>query len=59
MSTSINHYSLHSNYYKIGNGISSTCIDNINIFAICKDTYFVKDFYSSGNRPVYTEIIRC
>lgn len=57
MGTSIDRHSSHQDYYKMGNHIPGMRIDGMNVLAVREGMRFVKDFCSSGNGPMYVEMM--
>jgi len=57
MGTSIDRHSSHSDYYKMGNHIPGLRIDGMNLLAVKQGMAFVRDFCSSGNGPMYVEMM--
>lgn len=57
MGTSIDRHSSISDYYKMGNHIPGIRIDGMNVLAVEEGMRFVKDFCSSGNGPMYVEMM--
>lgn len=57
MGTSIDRHSSHSDYYKMGNHIPGIRIDGMNVLAVKEGMRFVKDFCSTGNGPMYVEMM--
>lgn len=57
MGTSIDRHSSHSDYYKMGNHIPGVRIDGMNFLAVKKGMEFIRDFCSSGNGPMYVEMM--
>eukprot|EP00544_Gedaniella_sp_CCMP2646_P004263 CAMPEP_0202490846 /NCGR_PEP_ID=MMETSP1361-20130828/8120_1 /ASSEMBLY_ACC=CAM_ASM_000849 /TAXON_ID=210615 /ORGANISM="Staurosira complex sp., Strain CCMP2646" /LENGTH=399 /DNA_ID=CAMNT_0049120813 /DNA_START=59 /DNA_END=1258 /DNA_ORIENTATION=- len=57
MGTSIDRHSSHSDYYKMGNHIPGIRIDGMNVLAVKEGMRFVKEYCSSGNGPMYVEMM--
>ena len=57
MGTSIDRHSSHSDYYKMGNHIPGIRIDGMNVLAVKKGMEFVREFTSTGNGPMYVEMM--
>jgi len=57
MGTSIDRHSSHSDYYKMGNHIPGIRIDGMNVLAVKQGMQFVKEFTSTGNGPIYVEMM--
>merc|ERR1719253_2368638 len=57
MGTSIDRHSSQSDYYKMGNHIPGIRIDGMNVLAVKKGMEFVREFASTGNGPMYVEMM--
>jgi pyruvate dehydrogenase E1 component alpha subunit len=57
MGTSIDRHSSHSDYYKMGNHIPGIRIDGMNVLAVKEGMRFVKEYCSTGNGPMYVEMM--
>lgn len=57
MGTSIDRHSSHSDYYMMGNHIPGIRIDGMNLLAVKRGMEFVREFCSTGNGPMYVEMM--
>lgn len=57
MGTSVARHSSIQDYYKMGNAIPGIRIDGMNVLAVKEGMKFVKDYCSSGNGPMYVEMM--